>query len=248
MAGYGQVPRAAPEGGWYRASSDGDEAGGSNLAVQEQEKLIQGNDARPEARAAQETRHRPHRPRRWCFFSLVTLFCFLTTLILIKFSLFDAFVRTVPQEPQQPPAPEQTEPDAAEDFRRPSSEYVLGRDWDFHAPPTVREYNWVIKDIVANPDGVFRPMVVINGKFPGELIRCNEGDTIVVNVDNQAANATAIHWHGIFQNGSNFMDGTPGVTQCPIAPGKKFRYEFVVTGQAGTCKPCLPTQAISELG
>ncbi len=112
------------------------------------------------------------------------------------------------------------------DFRRAPSEFVLSPDWDYHAAPTIREYHWVIQDIVANPDGVFRPMIAINGKFPGEMIRCNDGDTIVVNVENQSVNATAIHWHGIFQNGSNWMDGVPGVTQCPIAPGE----EISVTG------------------
>ncbi|RKU42664.1 hypothetical protein DL546_003466 [Coniochaeta pulveracea] len=30
------------------------------------------------------------------------------------------------------------------------------------------------------------------------------------------------------------MDGVPGITQCPIAPGRRFRYEFTVRGQAGT--------------
>lgn len=119
-------------------------------------------------------------------------------------------------------------------FRRPGSDYVLGLDWDYKALPQVREYHWTIEEIEANPDGVFRPMLAINGVFPGELIRCNEGDTIVVNVENHAANATAIHFHGIFQNGTNHMDGVPGVTQCPIAPGGSFRYEFTVTGQTGT--------------
>ncbi|OIW34384.1 hypothetical protein CONLIGDRAFT_567606 [Coniochaeta ligniaria NRRL 30616] len=119
-------------------------------------------------------------------------------------------------------------------FRRPGSDYVLSSDWDFKAPPQIREYNWTIQEIEANPDGVFRPMLTINGMFPGELIRCNEGDTIVVNVVNHGVNATAIHFHGIFQNGTNHMDGVPGVTQCPIASGGSFRYEFTVDGQAGT--------------
>lgn len=122
------------------------------------------------------------------------------------------------------------------DFRRPASDYILDADWNFGASPQVREYYWTIQEIVANPDGVFRPMLTVNGKFPGEMIRCNEGDTIVVNVENKATNATSIHWHGLFQNGTNWMDGTPGVTQCPIAPGGTFRYEFTVEGQTGTCK------------
>jgi FtsP/CotA-like multicopper oxidase with cupredoxin domain len=68
----------------------------------------------------------------------------------------------------------------------------------------------------------------------GPLIEANEGDTLVIEVDNQSDNATSIHFHGIYQNGTNFMDGTTGITQCPIAPKRKFRYEFTVTGQSGT--------------
>ncbi|KAH8809234.1 multicopper oxidase-domain-containing protein [Xylogone sp. PMI_703] len=119
-------------------------------------------------------------------------------------------------------------------FRRPSSDYILDRAWDFNAPPQVRTYNWKVMDIVANPDGVFRPMLAINGQFPGPMIECNEGDTLVIEVDNQSANATSIHFHGLFQNGTNWMDGTTGVTQCPIASKRKFRYEFRVSGQSGT--------------
>lgn len=131
---------------------------------------------------------------------------------------------------------EETEGEAVSTFRRPSSDYIIDSAWDYDAPPTVREYHWVISDITANPDGVFRPMMVINGQFPGPMIVCNEGDTVVVNVVNEAKNATAIHWHGLFQNGTNWNDGTVGVTQCPIAPGRSYRYEFVVKGQAGSCK------------
>ncbi|KAJ4397097.1 hypothetical protein N0V93_001321 [Gnomoniopsis smithogilvyi] len=119
-------------------------------------------------------------------------------------------------------------------FRKPSSDYIIPPDWDYDSPPRARYYHWTITDITANPDGVFRPLLVINGQFPGPMIVCNEGDTIVVDVVNNAKNATAIHWHGLFQNGTNFMDGTVGVTQCPIAPGHSFRYQFTVKGQAGT--------------
>jgi FtsP/CotA-like multicopper oxidase with cupredoxin domain len=119
-------------------------------------------------------------------------------------------------------------------FRRPASDYILDPDWDFNAAKKVRSYNWQIIDIVGNPDGVFRPMLTINGQFPGPLIECNEGDTLIIEMENQSVNATSIHFHGLFQNGTNFMDGTTGITQCPIAPKRKFRYEFTVTGQSGT--------------
>jgi len=37
---------------------------------------------------------------------------------------------------------------------------------------------------------------------------------------------TAIHWHGLLQKATPYMDGTPGVVQCPIAPGSEFTYRF----------------------
>lgn len=117
---------------------------------------------------------------------------------------------------------------------RPEEDYILDAQWDFHSEPVVREYDWTIADHVLNPDGVYRPMTLINAMFPGPLIECNEGDEIVVRVRNLASNSTSIHWHGLYQNGTNWMDGTVGISQCPIAPGHSFTYRFNVTGQTGT--------------
>ncbi|RSL58270.1 hypothetical protein CEP54_007911 [Fusarium duplospermum] len=117
---------------------------------------------------------------------------------------------------------------------RDPNEYVLSNSWDFDAHPTTREYFWTITTAPLNPDGVYRPMILINSQFPGPMVECNEGDTIVVHIMNQAPNATAIHFHGMFQNGTNNMDGTVGITQCPIAPNSNFTYQFDVKGQHGT--------------
>lgn len=38
----------------------------------------------------------------------------------------------------------------------------------------------------------------------------------------------------MFQHGSSWADGPVGVTQCPIAPGNSFLYQFSVPDQAGT--------------
>jgi FtsP/CotA-like multicopper oxidase with cupredoxin domain len=38
---------------------------------------------------------------------------------------------------------------------------------------------------------------------------------------------TTIHWHGIHQKNSPFMDGVPHISQCPIQPGQTFRYKFI---------------------
>lgn len=115
-----------------------------------------------------------------------------------------------------------------------NNDYILDPKWDYLAPPQRREFTWSVRDHVHNPDGVFRPMILVNDMYPGPCIEANEGDTIVVHVNNQASNATAIHWHGIYQTGTPHMDGTVGITQCPIAPGVSFTYEFKVTGQSGT--------------
>ncbi|KAA8564397.1 hypothetical protein EYC84_011341 [Monilinia fructicola] len=85
------------------------------------------------------------------------------------------------------------------DFRRSASDYVLDPNWDFNAHPKTRTYHWKIEDITANPDGVFRPMITINSQFPGPMIECNEGDTLIIDIENQSVNATSIHFHGIFK-------------------------------------------------
>ncbi|XXG98615.1 hypothetical protein Hte_004940 [Hypoxylon texense] len=130
--------------------------------------------------------------------------------------------------------PSRLEVALAAPLRRPDKDYILDPNWDSRAPNRVRTYDWVIVDKEGDPDGIRKPMMMIDGQFPGPMIEANEGDVVEVNVRNLASNATAIHWHGIFQNGTNWMDGAAGVTQCPIAPGASYRYKFNVTGQAGT--------------
>jgi FtsP/CotA-like multicopper oxidase with cupredoxin domain len=75
---------------------------------------------------------------------------------------------------------------------------------------------------------------LINGQYPGPAIRANWGDKVKITVHNDLAdNGTSIHWHGVRQLGSNEMDGTNGVTECPIAPSTSKTYEFRAT-QYGT--------------
>ena len=44
----------------------------------------------------------------------------------------------------------------------------------------------------------------------------------------------AQHFHGIYQEGTNWEDGAAFVNQCPIATGNSFLYEFTCLDQAGT--------------
>uniref|UniRef100_A0A0B7BKV4 Uncharacterized protein n=1 Tax=Arion vulgaris TaxID=1028688 RepID=A0A0B7BKV4_9EUPU len=76
--------------------------------------------------------------------------------------------------------------------------------------------------------GVSRVIKTVNRILPGPSIEVCEGDTIEVKVANMLDNSegTTIHWHGILQQGTQHMDGTPMVTQCPILMGSHFTYRF----------------------
>ncbi|KAI1739448.1 Cupredoxin [Xylaria scruposa] len=99
----------------------------------------------------------------------------------------------------------------------------------------IREYVFNISLALAAPDGFQKPMILANGQSPGPLIEANTGDTIRVHVNNlMPDSSTTIHWHGIDQRNTTWMDGVVGVSQCGIPPGGSFTYEFSVGGQRGT--------------
>ncbi|CAA7270551.1 unnamed protein product, partial [Cyclocybe aegerita] len=92
---------------------------------------------------------------------------------------------------------------------------------------------------VIGPDGFNRSTVLVDGVHPGPLIRGFKGDTFRLNVKNSLSDptmlrTTSVHWHGIFQRGTVWADGPVGITQCPIASGHSFLYQFPVRNQAGT--------------
>ncbi|OLN85725.1 Iron transport multicopper oxidase FET3-like protein 3 [Colletotrichum chlorophyti] len=90
------------------------------------------------------------------------------------------------------------------------------------------ELDWNIGWVLSNPDGAFdKPTIGVNGQWPLPLIEATKGDRLVLNVHNHLGNAsTSLHFHGLFQNGTNHMDGAVGITQCAIPPGKSFTYDF----------------------
>lgn len=94
----------------------------------------------------------------------------------------------------------------------------------------IRKYDFTIKREQKAPDGYLKNVMVINGQFPGPTIEANWGDTIQVTVHNQIdapQEGVALHWHGILQKTSQWMDGVPAVQQCPIPPGGSFTYTFL---------------------
>lgn len=69
------------------------------------------------------------------------------------------------------------------------------------------------------------------GSVPGPLLRLPQGGVLAATLENALPDATTIHWHGVRL--PNAMDGVPGLTQPPVAPGERFEYRFAVP-DAGT--------------
>lgn len=203
-----------------RLSDDSRDVSTSSItdADQEQGLLHEWKDQNGEEHGYSEKSQKRWRP--WSISAFIAiLLAVLITLVVVAASALGSTKKK--QEVQVSPAVK-------------TNDYILDVNWDYNASPQKREYVWTIRDQEHNPDGISRPMMLVNSQFPGPLIEANEGDTIVVHVENQAVNATSIHWHGIYQNGTSHMDGTVGISQCPIAPGQKFTYEFKVSGQSGS--------------
>ena len=77
-------------------------------------------------------------------------------------------------------------------------------------------------------DGMtYRSVLTLNGLIPGPNLIVYEGQTIVAYVTNMLSSDTiSIHWHGMNQRNTPWMDGVGGLSHCPITPGTTFTYIF----------------------
>ncbi|KAK2190092.1 hypothetical protein NP493_88g01019 [Ridgeia piscesae] len=81
---------------------------------------------------------------------------------------------------------------------------------------------------VVTGDGETKMMMMINRQHPGPSIVVYEGQEVVVRITNDLVNeAFTMHWHGIRQRNTPWMDGGGSVSQCAILPGETFTYRFV---------------------
>ncbi|KAJ3031070.1 UNVERIFIED_CONTAM: hypothetical protein HDU68_006658 [Siphonaria sp. JEL0065] len=99
---------------------------------------------------------------------------------------------------------------------------------------TVKTFNWdvgYVNDVTRY--NTTRRMIGVNGKWPIDAIIVDYNDTVILNVVNHLDKETSIHFHGIFQFGTQNMDGATYVTQCPIPVGGSYQYKFQVV-QWGT--------------
>lgn len=115
-----------------------------------------------------------------------------------------------------------------------SPELNLSPDFVISSTPQTRNYVFDITEETAAMDGFAKRVLVINKQFPGPLIEANEGDTLNILVRNHITLPVSIHWHGIWQKGTPWMDGVSGITQCPIPAGASFTYSFKIQDQFGT--------------
>jgi len=131
--------------------------------------------------------------------------------------------------------PAASTPLAAHEVSQPAGwddELKMAEPQDLNPDPHVLEVELEarVADVEFLP-GTTTPAWTYNGTVPGPMLRAQVGDRVIVHFKNSLPDPTTIHWHGI--RVPNEMDGAPGATQEPIAPGAEFRYEFTLK-DAGT--------------
>lgn len=79
-------------------------------------------------------------------------------------------------------------------------------------------------------DGHVKSAIFINDIWPGPDIRANKGEILIIRVINsiKEGESITVHWHGVNQDGTNWSDGVPYVTNCPILYQQTFKYVFRV--------------------
>ncbi|KAF4968012.1 hypothetical protein FSARC_4573 [Fusarium sarcochroum] len=202
---------------------------------------------------SREFKPQPRENKQWSLFTrcLFVAACLLTLLTTVDFILLQ-FTQQQHQQSSQQPEHDQSGititsasisasktstsvQETNEAAIAPPEQFRLSYDFTSQAEPTIRSYVFNISRGLASPGRYNKSMIIVNGQTPGPLIEANVGDTIRVKVNNLMPNeSTTIHWHGIDQRNTVWMDGVFGITQCGIPPGETFTYEFDIIDQRGT--------------
>ena len=76
----------------------------------------------------------------------------------------------------------------------------------------------------------YRMAIGVNGLIPGPTIIVYDLQKVVINVHNNlSSEGISIHWHGMHQAGTPWMDGVGQVTQCQIGPSSSFSYVYTAS-------------------
>jgi FtsP/CotA-like multicopper oxidase with cupredoxin domain len=74
----------------------------------------------------------------------------------------------------------------------------------------------------------FRMVIGVNGQVPGPTLIVHDGQKVIIHVhNNMTTEGVSIHWHGMYQMGTPWMDGVGQVTQCQIGPSSSFSYMYL---------------------
>ncbi|KAJ2847948.1 hypothetical protein IWW36_003583 [Coemansia brasiliensis] len=77
-------------------------------------------------------------------------------------------------------------------------------------------------------------VIGVNGNVIVPPIYVTQGDVLLLNVQNSLNEPISLHFQGLLQNGTSYLDGTHMVTQCGIPPGDSYTYTIDTKAQAGT--------------
>ena len=73
----------------------------------------------------------------------------------------------------------------------------------------------------------YRLAIAVNGLIPGPTLIVHEGQEVIIHVHNNlTTEGISIHWHGMHQRGTPWMDGVGQLTQCQIGPASSFSYRY----------------------
>ncbi|KAL2497907.1 Laccase-14 [Abeliophyllum distichum] len=98
----------------------------------------------------------------------------------------------------------------------------------------IHGYRFVVSDTPYTGPCSSKNILTVNGQFPGPTINVVRGDTLVINVYNNATENITIHWHGVKQPRNPWSDGPEFITQCPIQPGTRFSQKIDLSDEEGT--------------
>ncbi|KAL8491424.1 hypothetical protein ACS0TY_023159 [Phlomoides rotata] len=98
----------------------------------------------------------------------------------------------------------------------------------------VHRHTFVVQDTPYSRLCNNKSILTVNGQSPGPTIYVREGDTLAIDVINNATENITIHWHGVKQPRYPWSDGPEYITQCPIQPGTQFSQRIVLSDEIGT--------------
>ena len=73
----------------------------------------------------------------------------------------------------------------------------------------------------------FRTALAVNGQIPGPTLVVHDQQMVVIHVHNNlSTDGISIHWHGMHQKNTPWMDGVGQVSHCQIGPASTFSYMY----------------------